>query len=176
MVNLKCCKTKPVPYYICTKCTQIFHQACVQRSKNKHKFLKSNKIICCEVNSEDHSIVERDLETNIMEKTIEDLPEDRLKQNRHITELKNEMRSLMEEALMSEEAANELIRNQENAIEEANLYINELLQTTIIMQSKPTNSISTQTSVTIKQKGMETKSVESQTYTGKEASENKNFF
>ncbi|KAG5876010.1 hypothetical protein JTB14_034038 [Gonioctena quinquepunctata] len=133
MVNFKCCKTKHVPsYYICTKCTQIFHQLRAS-SKNKYKFLKGNQIICCDVNSEDHSIVERELETNIMEKTIEDLSEDLEAKDRHINKLKNEMKSLMEEALIAEEAANELIRNQEKAIEEAKLYINELLQTTIIM-------------------------------------------
>ncbi|KAG5861628.1 hypothetical protein JTB14_009786 [Gonioctena quinquepunctata] len=104
--------------------------------------------MCCENNSdEQQSLSERDLEISNMEKTIEELSEDRKAKDRHIMKMKNELDSFMQEALKSEDEANELIKNQEQIINETKQHISELKQTIEIMQNKSTRSISTQTSI-----------------------------
>lgn len=157
MVNFKCCKNKPVPsYYICTKCLNVFHQACALRSKNKLKFLKDNKVICCSSEEEDldNSSI---LVKSMLEKTIEELSEETIAKDKYIQKMKSDMGTFIKNAEKSEEELNELIRKQERMILEAKLYIEQLQKTNELLSTKPTCSIGTQT------KSRETKQTFTQT-------------
>lgn len=140
-IAYKCCKTKPFMHYVCVKCHSIYHKSCVPKFKKQIRFVKLNKIICCE---DDLSYSELDEKSTVLEKTINDLTEDSEMKNKHIQKLKTNNKLILDEALQREEELNELLERRERIIHELKQYINEL-EKTIADKIKTTTSISTQT-------------------------------
>ena len=127
--NFKCCKTKPFVHYVCTKCSEVIHKCCIKKSTlGNIRFLKGNKIICCE-NAEDSlnkTSASDDDKMEIFEKTICELTEETLMKENHIKKLKKDNEIFLREVSTWEEELNELINKKDKTIYELNCYINEL--------------------------------------------------
>ncbi|CAG9822010.1 unnamed protein product [Phaedon cochleariae] len=122
-MSYKCCKLKPFIHYVCTKCSSVFHKSCVQQHwKKKVRFVKDNKIICCQENTEEEHIEEN----SILEKTINELAEDGFLKDRYIQKLKDENQIALQLAFESEKEMNSLIERQKKLIEEMEGKIKEL--------------------------------------------------
>lgn len=139
--NFKCCKTKVNTNYVCTKCFSIFHKSCVLRNKDKISFLTHNRIICCK-NENDLSVSsEFDEEISILEKTVSDLSEENLMQNKHILKLKEKNELLIQEATEMETNLNKHIQDQQKLIIDLENQIR--LQRTLTKTTSKTVSIQT---------------------------------
>lgn len=124
-MNYKCCKLKPFVHYVCTKCCSVFHKSCLQQQwKKKVKFVKDNKIICCQENTDE----EHEEENSLLEKTINELAEDGFMKDKYIQKLKDENKIVIRQALDSENEMNSLIEKQKKYIEEMECKIKELLK------------------------------------------------
>lgn len=143
MVTYKCCKTKQFLHNVCVKCGSVFHKSCVLKFKSKFKFIKENKIVCCEEDSYASDLNEGNSE--FLEKTIHELTEDSELKNNYIQKLKYEHKLFLEEAMKREEEQNDLLTQQKNTIEELNMLINTLKKTISDKTEKQVNTISTQT-------------------------------
>lgn len=141
-INYKCCKSKPFLHFVCIKCFNVFHKCCVPKVKRHIRFIKQNKIICCEEeNSSDHEEAEK----SILEKTIEDLNEDSLLKDRYINKLKAEHKLFLNEAMKREDDMNEVLLKQENTIKELKNIISNIKKTTEAKQLESKRTVSTQT-------------------------------
>lgn len=146
-ISYTCCKTKSFIHYVCVKCSNVIHKCCVSKYRNKIRFVKDNKIVCCKL--DEISLSEENEEKSILEKTISELNEDSAAKNRHIKKLKDESKLLLEEAIKSEAEMSALINKQEKIIQELNLQIRELKKQ-IQSPKKITRNNSTQTSQKVK--------------------------
>lgn len=123
--NFKCCRTKPFIHYVCLHCLNVFHKSCLARYRKEIKFLKGNKIICCEDKQANLSS-KTDDEISTLEKTVSDLWEDSELKNNYIKKLQTEKDFFIQEALKTEDDLNHLIKQQEKLIQELKENINEL--------------------------------------------------
>lgn len=126
--SFKCCKSKSFTHYICVECLSVIHKCCIPKFRNKIRFIKENKIVCCKL--DDSFPIEEDEEKSILENTISELNEDSIAKNKHINRLKEENKLLLDEAIKAETEMSQLIRNQEKIIQELNLQIVELKKQT----------------------------------------------
>lgn len=149
MITYKCCKTKQFIHYVCVKCGSVFHKACVLKCKSNFKFIKENKIVCCEEDSYAPDLNEGNSE--LLEKTIHELMEDSELKNNYIQKLKYEHQLFLEEAMKREEEQNDLLTIQKNTIQELNMFINKLKKTLSDKTEKPANTIFVQTNPLIKE-------------------------
>ena len=140
-VPFKCCKTKLFVNFVCVKRHSIYHKSCVSKFRKQIRFIKLNKIVCCE---DDSSYIELDEKSILLEKTINDLTEDSEMKNKHIQKLKINNKLILDEALTREEELNELLEKRDRIIQDLKQHIHEL-EKNIAEKTKTTNSITTQT-------------------------------
>lgn len=145
-ISYKCCKTKPFLHFVCIKCFHVIHKSCIPKIKDKIRFVKDNKIVCCKTDDTSYMTSDEgeDDEKSFLEKTINDLSEDSRIKNRYIIKLKDDNKMLLEEALNTEKELNEQISNQEKIINELKKQIT-CLKKNIVTSEKKAKTVSTQT-------------------------------
>lgn len=122
-IHFKCCKTKQFIHFVCIKCCGVYHKCCVYKFKSKIRFVKDNKLICC---GDDSYTSELDEEKDLLEKTINDLSEDSERKDKYIRKIITASEEFSQEASKREEELLEIIKQQENAIQELNELLNRL--------------------------------------------------
>lgn len=144
ILSFKCCKTKHFIHYICIKCQSVFHKSCLTRFRSKIRFVKENKIICCEDINDSHTS-DQDDEKSILEDTISELTSDSDLKSAYIKKLQMENKLFVQEATKLEEEMTDLIKSQEKIIEDLNKEISRLQKDTC--NKKTSKTIGTQTNM-----------------------------
>lgn len=85
-LKYKCCRTKPAPYYFCSKCTSVFHKSCAKVNRIIGKHIKNSLIICKDCDLEND--YEKDDNISILEKTVNELSTELCERDKYIDKMK----------------------------------------------------------------------------------------
>lgn len=146
--KFKCCN-KSFIHYVCINCKEVIHKYCASKFKKQIRFLADNKIICCGSPDDSHTSSEGDSTENL-ERTIQELVEEREMKDKHFQKLKRNSELLIREATVREDELNEIIKNQEENIQKLRELITELKRSLGNYTKKVTQTAGTQTFVDTK--------------------------
>lgn len=143
--KFKCCN-KSFVHYVCINCNEVIHRYCASKLKKEIRFLSDNKIMCCDsTDSSNESTINDPTET--LEKTIQELIEDRQTRDRHLEKLKRDREVLVMEATAREDELNELVTNQEAKIRQLQELVAELKLSLEVYTERVAQTAWTQTTV-----------------------------
>lgn len=146
--KFKCCN-KSFIHYVCINCNEVVHKYCASKLKKEIRFISENKIICCGSDDSPNEESAGD-STETLEKTIQELVEDKEMRDRHLQKIKKDSEMLVREATAREDELNELVMNQEAKIRQLRELIGELRLSLEVYTNKMTQAAGTQTVVDTK--------------------------